>query len=148
MLLIFVRPGRVWHKLTSIQGIRANLVYIVSLPSIQSDWVYSKESLIIISFFRYKLKLFTSFLEIKLLLRKCTKIVQKMYGREQKTPYTKQLQNKKGQKKFPGARFWVSFSQLPAVKKDTKNCAPGNIFWQLYQFAGFLVNSSTCILSY
>ena len=29
----------------------------------------------------------------------------------------KPLQNKKGQKKIPGAPFSVSFSQLPAVKK-------------------------------
>ena len=31
MLPICVRPERVWPKLSSIQGIRANLVYIVSL---------------------------------------------------------------------------------------------------------------------
>ena len=31
---IFVRPERVWPKLSSIQGIRANLVYIVSLVHI------------------------------------------------------------------------------------------------------------------
>ena len=31
MLPIFVRTERVWPKLSSIQGIRANLVYIVSL---------------------------------------------------------------------------------------------------------------------
>ena len=31
MLLIFVRPERVGPKLSSVQGIRANLVYIVSL---------------------------------------------------------------------------------------------------------------------
>ena len=31
MLPICVRPARVWPKLSSIQGIRANLVYIVSL---------------------------------------------------------------------------------------------------------------------
>ena len=31
MLSIFVRPERVGPKLSSIQGIRANLVYIVSL---------------------------------------------------------------------------------------------------------------------
>ena len=31
MLPICVRPERVWRKLSSIQGIRANLVYIVSL---------------------------------------------------------------------------------------------------------------------
>ena len=42
--------------------------------------------------------------------------------------YLKSSQNKKGQKKFPGAEFSVSFSQLPAVKKDTINCAPGNFF--------------------
>ena len=40
----------------------------------------------------------------------------------------KPFQNKKGQKKFPGAQFSGSFSQLPAVKKDTENCAPGNFF--------------------
>ena len=33
MLPIYVRPERVWPKLTSIQGIRANLVYIVSLQT-------------------------------------------------------------------------------------------------------------------
>ena len=32
MLPICVRPERVWPKLSSIQGITANLVYIVSLP--------------------------------------------------------------------------------------------------------------------
>ena len=32
MLPNCVRPERVWPKLSSIQGIRANLVYIVSLP--------------------------------------------------------------------------------------------------------------------
>ena len=32
----------------------------------------------------------------------------------------KLLQNKKGQNNFPGAQFSVPFSQLPAVKKDTK----------------------------
>ena len=36
----------------------------------------------------------------------------------------KPLQNKKGQKKIPDAQFSVPFSQLPAVKKDTENCAP------------------------
>jgi hypothetical protein len=40
----------------------------------------------------------------------------------------KPLQNKKSQKKIPGAQFSLSFSQLPAVKKDTENCAPGNFF--------------------
>ena len=30
------------------------------------------------------------------------------------------------------AQFWVSFSQLPAVKKDTENCAPGNFFGPSY----------------
>ena len=34
MIPIFVRPERVWPKLSSIQGIRANLVYILSLLSI------------------------------------------------------------------------------------------------------------------
>ena len=33
MLPICVRTERVWHKLPSIQGIRANLVYIVSLKT-------------------------------------------------------------------------------------------------------------------
>ena len=32
MLPICVRPVKVWPKLSSIQGIRVNLVYIVSLP--------------------------------------------------------------------------------------------------------------------
>ena len=46
---------------------------------------------------------------------------------EKRTYYVlKPLQNKKGKKKIPGAQFSVSFSQLPAVKKDTENCAPGN----------------------
>ena len=31
---ILVRPERVWPKLSSIQGIRANLVYIVSLLNV------------------------------------------------------------------------------------------------------------------
>ena len=30
------------------------------------------------------------------------------------------------------APFSVSFSQLPAVKKDTENCAPGNFFGPSY----------------
>jgi hypothetical protein len=42
--------------------------------------------------------------------------------------YVKPFQNKKGQKKCPGAQFSVSFSQLPALKKDTENCAPGKFF--------------------
>ena len=36
MLPICVRTERVWPKLSSIQGIRANLVYIVSLTSFKS----------------------------------------------------------------------------------------------------------------
>ena len=44
----------------------------------------------------------------------------------------KPFQNKKGQKKIPGAQFSASFSQLPAVKKDTENCAPGNFFGPSY----------------
>jgi hypothetical protein len=44
----------------------------------------------------------------------------------------KPLQNKKGQKKIPGAQFSVSFSQPPAVKKDTENCAHGNFFGTSY----------------
>ena len=43
----------------------------------------------------------------------------------------KPFQNQKG-KKNPGAPFWVSFSQLPAVKKDTENGAPGNFFVPSY----------------
>ena len=35
-------------------------------------------------------------------------------------------------KKIPGAPFSVSFSQLPAVKKDTKNGAPGKCFGPSY----------------
>ena len=31
-------------------------------------------------------------------------------------------------KKFPGAPFSVSFSQLPAAKKDIENGAPGIFF--------------------
>ena len=46
--------------------------------------------------------------------------------------YLKPLQNKKGQKEFPGPQFLVSFSQLPAVKKDTENCGPGNFFYPSY----------------
>ena len=37
MLPICVRPERVWPKLSSIQGIRANLVYTVSLSA--TKWV-------------------------------------------------------------------------------------------------------------
>ena len=44
----------------------------------------------------------------------------------------KPFENKKGQKKFPGALFSVSFSQLPAVKKDTENGAPGIFFGPPY----------------
>ena len=36
MLPICVRPERVWPKLSSIQGIRANLVYIVSLDIVST----------------------------------------------------------------------------------------------------------------
>ena len=38
MLLISVRPERVWPKLSSTQGIRANLVYIVSLSMMDWSW--------------------------------------------------------------------------------------------------------------
>ena len=44
----------------------------------------------------------------------------------------KPLQNKKGQKNYPGAEFSVSFSQLPAVKKDTENCALAKCFGPSY----------------
>ena len=47
-------------------------------------------------------------------------------------PILKPFQNKKGQKKIPGAEFSLPFSQLPAVKKDTENCAPGNFFGPSY----------------
>ena len=36
MLPIYVRPERVWPKMSSIQGIRANLVYIVSLGQFEA----------------------------------------------------------------------------------------------------------------
>ena len=55
----------------------------------------------------------------------------------------KPLQNKKGQKHFPGAQFSVSFSQLPAVKKDTKNCAHGKFFGSSY-----FVTTLACIYIY
>ena len=48
-------------------------------------------------------------------------------GQELKPP-----QNKKGQKKFPGAQFSVSFSQLPAVKKTPKMVHMENIFGPCY----------------
>ena len=51
----------------------------------------------------------------------------------------KQLQNKKGQKKFPGALFSVSFSQLLAVEKNTKNGATGKFLGPSY-FETALVN--------
>ena len=49
----------------------------------------------------------------------------------------KPSQNKTGQKKIP-----LSFSQLPAVKKDTKTGAPGYFFGPSY-FVTTLVNPST-----
>ena len=58
--------------------------------------------------------------------------------------FLKPLQNKKGQKKIPGAQFSVSFSQLPAVKKDTENCAHGNFFGPSY-FVTTLVMQSFSI---
>ena len=39
MLPICVRPERVWPKLSSIQGIRANLVYIVSLDKLTKKFI-------------------------------------------------------------------------------------------------------------
>ena len=33
-----------------------------------------------------------------------------------------------GHKDLPGAQFSLSFSQLPVVKKDTENFAPGQFF--------------------
>ena len=68
-----------------------------------------KNHLSLFSFFRYGLKLFTSFLEIKLLLRKCTKNVQKMYGWEQKTPYTKAASKKEGPKKISRCTVFIVF---------------------------------------
>ena len=44
----------------------------------------------------------------------------------------KPFQIKKGQKNLPGAQFLVSFSQLPAVKKDTENCVPRTFFVPSY----------------
>ena len=51
----------------------------------------------------------------------------------------KLLQNKKDQKKFPGAQFLVSFSKLPAVKKTSKTVhlekfLALHILWRLYHF--------------
>ena len=40
MLPICVRTERVWPKLSSIQGIRANLVYIVSLINSQMTVIF------------------------------------------------------------------------------------------------------------
>ena len=42
MLPIFVRPERVWPKLSSIQVIRANLVYIVSLTVALTQYLDTK----------------------------------------------------------------------------------------------------------
>ena len=44
----------------------------------------------------------------------------------------KPSQNKKDQKKFPAAPFLNTFSQLPAVKKYSKNGAVGNFFGPSY----------------
>ena len=52
MLPICVRPERVWHKLSSIQGIRANLVYIVSLPGKKLEQM--------VLLLRAKVKMFTA----------------------------------------------------------------------------------------
>ena len=41
----------------------------------------------------------------------------------------KPFKNKKGQKKFPGAPFSMSFSELLAVKKDTEKGALRKFFW-------------------
>ena len=40
MLPICVRPERVWPKLSSIQGIRDNLVYIVSLVKVNKNQIF------------------------------------------------------------------------------------------------------------
>ena len=45
---------------------------------------------------------------------------------------TKAVSKYEGPKKIPGAPFSVSFSQLPAVKKDTENGAPGYFFGPSY----------------
>ena len=37
-----------------------------------------------------------------------------------------------GQKKFSGAQFSVSVSQLPAVKEGCEKCSPGNFFGPSY----------------
>ena len=42
--------------------------------------------------------------------------------------YTKAVSKLEGPKNFPGALFSVSFSQPPAVNKDTENSAPGKFF--------------------
>ena len=41
------------------------------------------------------------------------------------TVYVKPSQNKKGYINLQLHRFLNTFSQLPAVKKDKENCAPG-----------------------
>ena len=48
------------------------------------------------------------------------------------TTSLKPSQNKKGQKNFQLHRFLNAFSQLPAVKKDSKNGAAGKIFCPSY----------------
>ena len=70
--------------------------------------------------------------------------------------FIKPFQNNKGKKKIPGAQFLVSFSQLPAVKKDT-NCALGDFFGPsyfvttlvhgMYNFACFVSLSSNDIFA-
>ena len=47
MLPICVRTERVWPKLSSIQGIRANLVYIVSLVRLQID-TYTANTVVVL----------------------------------------------------------------------------------------------------
>ena len=58
----------------------------------------------------------------------------------------KPFQNKKGQKNFTGARFSVSFSLLPAIKKDTKNVPLEIILallilWRLYLYVGTRISA-------
>ena len=49
-----------------------------------------------------------------------------------KNSVTKPVSNKKGQKKFPGAPFSVSFFTAGSSERDTENGAPGKIFGPSY----------------
>ena len=56
MLPICVRPERVWPKLSSIQAIRANLVYIVSLVFLNlAQCLYKFSAIVVLHFATAKL---------------------------------------------------------------------------------------------